>query len=569
MRSGPGTAPFLNRLGFGPVNPFLAELKRRKVVRVTIVYVVVGLVVVEAANNLLPALNLPDWTVTLVVALAVLGFPIAVAVAWAIDITPSGVKRTADLDAGAEARSIAVLPFTDMSPDHDQEYFGDGVAEEVLNVLTRIPDLRVAARTSSFSYKHKGCSIREIGLELGVATVLEGSVRKAGNRLRITAQLTEVTTGFHLWSETYERELEDIFAIQDEIARAIADTLRVTLLGEQDEPLVKVATKDPEAYDLYLKGRHCWVRRYKLGLQTALEYFEKAIEKDPDYALPYTGIADVHTILAIYGLLDPAEARGTAENAADRAMALDPELPEAHFSRALVNFCFYYEVDTGDGLLQRAVELNPNFATALAWRGMGLAGVGVQVDEGLDYARQACALDPHSPYIWGIAGLAHLMGRRYPEAIAHFERALELEPEDILALYGAGTCYSAVGRHAEAIATLEKATGLSHRMAFVIGLLAAAYGRAGMMTEARAMLEELQERAGREYVTPVALAWACANVGLPEDALRYLEQALAEAHPTLSNSIRYPVWDAILSDPRYTAVVTGINFEPWDLSSPS
>ena len=551
------------------MKPFLAELKRRKVVRVGIVYVVVGLVVVEAANNLLPALNLPDWTVTLVVALAILGFPVAVALAWAFDITPSGVERTADLDVGAEARSIAVLPFTDMSADHDQEYFGDGVAEEVLNVLTRIPDLRVAARTSSFSYKEKGCSIREIGQELGVATVLEGSVRKSGNRLRITAQLTEAPSGFHLWSETYERELEDVFAIQDEIARAIADTLRVTLLGEQDEPLVRAGTENSEAYDLYLKGRHCWIRRYKLGLQTALEYFEKAIEKDPDYALPFTGIADVHTILAIYGLLDSAEAQGIAEKAAERATALDPELAEAYFSTGLIQHCFHSDWVNADGSLRRAVELNPVFAAAHAWRGMGLVNVGARVDEGFEYARQACALDPHSPYIWAIAGLANLMGRRYGEALEHLEQALELEPEDILALYTAGACYSAVGKHAEAIAALEKAVALSHRMAFIIGLLGAVYGRAGMMAEARAVLEELRERAGREYVTPVALAWTCANVGLSEDALRYLEQALAEARPSLTNSIRYPVWDAILQDPRYTAVVTGMTYAPWDLSSPN
>ncbi|NIN73118.1 MAG: tetratricopeptide repeat protein [Gemmatimonadetes bacterium] len=569
------------------MKPFLAELKRRKVVRVAIVYVVVGLVVVEAANNLLPALNLPDWTVTLVVALTILGFPVAVALAWAFDITPEGVVRTPALEADQEEapsaavavrpapersedlKSIAVLPFADMSPDHDQEYFGDGVAEEVLNVMTRIPDLQVAARTSSFSFKDKGCTVQEIARELGVATVLEGSVRKAGDRLRITAQLTEAPSGFHLWSETYERELEDIFAIQDEIARAITDTLRVTLLGEQDEPLVKVATKDPGAYDLYLKGRHCWVRRYKVGLQTALQYFQKAIERDPEYALPYTGIADVHTIFAIYGLLDPAEAQGVAEKAAERAMALDPDLPEAHFSKALIRNSFHYDWEKGDGSLKRAVELNPDFAAAHAWRGIALVVVGVRVDEGFEYARQACALDPHSSYIWGLAGLANLLGGRYEEALEHLEQALELEPEDILALWVAGTCYSAVGRHAEAIATMEKAVALSHRMAHLVGLLGAAYGRAGMMTEAQAMLEELRERAGREYISPAAMAWACANIGLPEDALRYLEQALADSKPSLCYTIRFPLWDAILSDPRYTAVVTGIGFEPWDLSSPS
>ena len=551
------------------MKPFLAELKRRKVVRVAIVYVVVGLVVVEAANNLFPALNLPDWTVTLVVALALLGFPVAVALGWAFEITPSGVQRTASLDAGAEPRSIAVLPFMDMSPDHDQEYFGDGVAEEVLNVLTRIPDLRVAARTSSFSFKEKGCGIRAIGQELSVATVLEGSVRKSGDRLRITAQLTEVASGFHLWSETYERELEDIFAIQDEIARAIAETLRVTLLREHDRPLVRAGTENSEAYDLYLKGRHCWVRRYKMGLQTALEYFEKAIDKDPEYALPFTGIADVHTILAVYGLLDSAAAHRKAEEAAERAMTLDPELPEAYFSRGLVRVCFTYDWDGSGSLLERAVELNPNFAAAHAWMALGLVNPGVRLQEGFDHARKACTLEPHSPYIWGVAGLANVMGHRYPEAIAHFERALELEPEDVLALYGAGTCYSAVGRHAEAIAALEKAAARSHRMPFVIGLLAAAYGRAGMMAEARVIVEELRERTSREYVTPVALAWACANVGLPEEALRYLEQALAEAKPTLASTIRFPVWDAVLSHPRYIAVVTGMNMEPWDTSSPS
>ncbi len=551
------------------MKPFLAELKRRKVVRVAIVYVLVGLVVVEAANNLFPALNLPDWTVTLVVALALLGFPIALALAWAFDITPGGVKLAAGEATCVDERSIAVLPFTDMSPEGDQEYLCDGMAEELIDALTKVKELRVAARTSSFQFKGKSEDVCEIGKQLRVGSVLEGSVRRAGDRLRVTAQLVNAEDGYHLWSEKYERKLEDVFAIQDDIARAIVGTLRVTLLGEKEQPLVRAGTESSEAYDLYLKGRHCWVRRYKYGLETALEFFEKANEKDPDYALPHTGIADVHTLLAIYGLLKPNEARRIAEGAAEQALALNPELPEAYFSRSIVRACFYYEWDTCVALMQRAVELSPDFAAAYAWMAMALANVGVRVDEALEYARRACALDPKSPYIQGVAGLAHIMGRRYPEAIAHFERALELEPEDVLALYGAGTCYSAVGRHDEAIVSLEKAVALGHRMAFYIGLLAAAYGRAGMMNEANAMLEELRERAGREFVTPVALAWACANVGLADEALSHLEQALAESHPSLANAIRYPVWDAILSHPRYTAVVTSMNMVPWDLSSPS
>ncbi len=560
------------------MKPFLAELKRRKVVRVAVVYVVVGLVVVEAANNLLPALNLPDWTVTLVVALAILGFPVAVALAWAYDITPEGVVRTPAQEPGQEEapsadvaarpvperrddlKSIAVLPFADMSPEGDQEYLGDGLAEEVLNVLALLPELQVAARTSSFAFKGKGLSIQEIGRELSVATVLEGSVRKAGDRLRITAQLTTAADGYHLWSQTYQRDREDVFAIQDEIARAIVDTLRVKLLGEQDRPLVKAATKNPEAYDLYLKGRHYWSRRYKVGLQTALEYFQSAIDADPDYAPPYTGIADVHTVLGIYGLIPPDEARSTAQAAAEKALALDRELAEAHFSTALVLF-FSRDYDGSDRALQRAIELNPNFAKAHVWRAFVLIVVGTRRDEGLAEAERARTLAPDSAYILACAGIATAWAGRHQDAIRYLERALELDPEDVLALYCAGACYSAVGRHEEAFAALEKAAVLSHRMAFILGVLGAAYGRAGMMSEAQAILQELEDRSQREYVPPVALAAICANVGRLDDGLDYLEATVAQFSPAVFH-IRYAFWEPLHSEPRFGAILDKLGFVP-------
>jgi TolB-like protein/Flp pilus assembly protein TadD len=559
---------------------FFAELKRRKVVRVAIVYVVVGLVVVEAANNLLPALNLPDWTVTLVVALAILGFPVAVALAWAFDITPEGVKRTAlpsqpaeeDVSSAAVAsrpiseppddlKSIAVLPFADMSPEGDQEYLGDGLAEEVLNVLALLPELRVAARTSSIAFKAKGLSIQEIGRELGVATVLEGSVRKASNRLRITAQLTTVADGYHLWSQSYERQMEDVFAIQDEIARAIVDTLRVKLLGEQDRPLVKAATQSPEAYDLYLKGQHYWYRRYKVGLQTALEYFERAVEADPDYAPPYTGIADVHTVLAIYGLLRPEEARAKARAAVEKALALDCELAEAHFSIALVLF-FGGDYDGADRALRRAIELNPNYAKAHAWRALQLTEVGTRREEGVAETERARTLAPHSSYISECAGLAKGWAGRHQDAIQDFERVLEQEPESIISLYAVGCSYSAVDRHQEAISALEKAASLANRMPSILGFLGSAYGRAGMVSEARAILEELEERSEREYVPPVALASICATVVRPDDAFRYLEAAVAELSPAISLYIRYAFWEPIQSDPRFGALLDKMGFVP-------
>jgi TolB-like protein/Flp pilus assembly protein TadD len=557
---------------------FFAELKRRKVVRVAIVYVLVGLVVVEAANNFLPALNLPDWTVTLVVALAILGFPVAVALAWAFDITPEGVKRAPALEPGQEEepsaavaarpvgerpddlKSIAVLPFADMSPEGDQEYLGDGLAEEVLNVLALLPELRVAARTSSFAFKGKGLSIQEIGRELGVATVLEGSVRKAADQLRITAQLTTAADGYHLWSQTYQRDIQDVFAIQDEIARAIVDTLRVKLLGEQDRPLVKAVTQSPEAYDLYLKGRHYWYRRYRVGLQTALEYFQRAIEADPDYAPPYAGIADVHMVLGIYGLIPPDEARSTARAVAEKALALDSELAEAHFSMALVLF-FSRDYDGSDRALRRAIELNPNYAKAHVWRALVLIVVGTRRDEGLAEAERARTLAPHSAYILACAGVATAWAGRHQDAIQDLERALELEPEDVLALYFAGACYSAVGRYEEAFAALEKAAVLSHRMAFILGVLGAAYGQAGMMTEARAILEELEDRAEREHVPPVALALICANIGRLDDALDYLEATVAQFSPAIFH-IRYAFWEPIQSDPRFVALLDKMGFAP-------
>jgi tetratricopeptide (TPR) repeat protein len=298
-----------------------------------------------------------------------------------------------------------------------------------------------------------------------------------------------------------------------------------------------------------------------------LEFFQAAIKEDPDYVLPYTGIADVHTILAIYGLLDNAEAQSIAVEAAERALALNSRLAEANFSSGLVQFVFHFDVDSGLALLERAIDLKPDLAMAHAWRGMGLAAGGDRAEEGLDSARRACALDPDSPYIQGVAGITHIMVRRYPEAIAHFQRALDLEPEDIMAQYGAGICHSALGRHTEAVALLQQAAAISDRMSWVLGLLSAAYSRAGMVTEAQAILEELRERAGREHVTPVALAVACANNGLPEEALGYLEQALVEAGPTLTNLIRYPVWDDIQSNPRYTEVVTAMNWKPWNTPS--
>ena len=285
------------------------ELKRRRVIRVTVLYAIAGWVVIEVASTVLPNLNLPDWSVTLVTALVALGFVPAVVLAWAFDIGPGGIQRTgpqneapeeSEKPAKAEAvapadtdrrRSIAVLPFVNMSGDEENEYFSDGVAEEILNLLTRLPQLRVSSRSSSFAYKGEQINVRDVSEELGVSTLLEGSVRRAGDRVRITAQLIDSATDSHLWSETYDREMKDVFAIQDDIAQSIVNALKVTLTPRDRRALQYVATSDAKAYDCYLRGRRFFYAMTKRAFHHAVKMYRQAIAEDPSYALAYAGIA--------------------------------------------------------------------------------------------------------------------------------------------------------------------------------------------------------------------------------------------------------------------------------------
>jgi len=296
------------------------ELKRRRVFRVAVVYAVVAFAIWQAAEIAVPGLNLPAWVLTLVILLTVLGFPIALVLAWALEITPEGVRRTEPATANATPsiappavarKSIAVLPFANISDDPGNEYFSDGMTEEIINALAQLKDLRVAARTSCFTFKGKAPHISEVGAKLNVTTVLEGSVRKAGSRLRITAQLINVGDGYHIWSQRYDREMEDVFAIQDEIAKGIADKLQITLVGDAAEQLVRPSTVNLEAYDLYLKGRF-FVNQGGEGPARGLEYFQQALACDPDYALAHAGIADA------YGLPARFQPRGSDRGVASR-----------------------------------------------------------------------------------------------------------------------------------------------------------------------------------------------------------------------------------------------------------
>ncbi len=418
---------------------FFAELKRRRVGKVAIAYGAIAWAVTEASSVVVPALHLPEWLVTAIVVFLLVGFPVAMVLAWIFDVGPQGIERTepiADAPASMRVRlrmayaavvlllmaglgyllyergfgraqanephsSIAVLPFTNLSGDASRDYFSDGMSEELLNLLARIPGLKVASRTSSFAYKGRNVDIREVGQELGVETVLEGSVRQAGEQVRITAQLIDAETGFHLWSETYDRKLEDIFRVQDEIAAAIVDKLRIEL-APQEQALAardKVPTQNVEAYELYLQGRAIWKRRGEDNLRQAVDLYQRAIGLDPGFARAQAALASAYVVLPGYTREEGDEATllPMAEAAARRALSIDPKIGEAHAVLAQVNSERGDLLDAESGFFF-AISLEPNEATPHHWYSILLGKAG-RLEAALEQARRAQELDPTSAVI--------------------------------------------------------------------------------------------------------------------------------------------------------------------------
>ncbi|MGE5277927.1 MAG: protein kinase domain-containing protein [Acidobacteriota bacterium] len=461
----------------------------------------------------------------------------------------SGVSR--GIPAPESVPSIAVLPFRNMSADREAEYFCDGMTEEILNALSHIPSLRVAARTSSFAYKGKDTDVRQIGQELGVRTVLEGSIRQAGQRLRVTAQLVDVGTGYHLWSDRFDREMQDVFAVQDEIARAIVETLKVRLLGSGDHPLVAPTTKDVEAYNLYLKGRYFWNRRQT---RPAIEQFEAAVARDPDYATAYTGLADSYAVWGFYGGIPTWEAFARARTAAERAQELAPGSAGVHLSLGIIEH--YYGWDTGreERELRLAIEQNPRSQEGYFWLTLCLAASG-RFDEARETAQRGVEVEPHSANARAVLGWAYVGSRRYAEGLPEFFRAVALDPEAAFPVWCLGYAQQQVGRVDEAIATLERAVALTGREHFFeLALYGSALAAGGREAEARAVLAELRERASGTYVPPFDLALLLVSLGEREEALSCLERAYDERNALLWYRIHLETFDPLRQEPRWRAL---------------
>ena len=470
----------------------------------------------------------------------------------------AGEQRPAT-PAVVPAKSVAVLPLANLSPDPENEYFADGMTEEIINALTQLTDLRVAARTSSFAFKGRSVDLADVGEKLKVATVVEGSVRKAGNRLRITAQLVNVADGYHLWSERYDRELDDVFAVQDEIATAIAKRLEVTLGSSTDEPLVQAPTENLEAYQLYLKGRHLWNKR-GAGLQAGLELFEQALQLDPNYALAQAGVADAYTLLAFYGFMRPADAMPRAKTAARRAVALAPDLAEAHAALAFISLTYDWDWQAAASGFARALDCNPNLVAAHYWRATYLWGIERRFDEAIAEARHATDLDPLAPHPVMQLGVSLLVARRHDEAILALRRAAELDATSFLASYYLGIAYRSRNRLAEAIGALETAASLSGRHPWPMGQLCIAYAAAGRPTDAQALHDELAARSRREYVQPSGFAALYAQLGRIDEAFEHLERAVAERDPIVCYVNAWPDIDALRDDPRFHAIVRAVGW---------
>ena len=456
--------------------------------------------------------------------------------------------------------SIAVLPFADLSPQKDQEYFCDGMANAIINALSNIKGLSVRARGSSFAFKGQQLDLREIGERLNVTTVLDGTVQKAGNRVRLTAQLINVTDESLLWSGQYDQELDNIFAIQDEITQAITENLELKLLGGEKAKLTKRYTEDVKAFSLYSQGLYHWNRRTGEALRKAIDYFEQAIEEDPTYALAYIGLADSYNLLTVYSDVNPKESYSKAREAAEKALEIDENLGEAHNSLAYIKERYDWDFAGAERGFKRAIELSPNYATGHFWYGELLSIIG-RFDEAIEEMKKALELDPISLIINASLGWAYRAAKKYDLAITQLRKTVEMDPNFFIAHFFLGFVYTEMKKYPEAIVELEKARELSGRSSLSLAYLGFAYAQAGKQEEAKKILEELDAISKERYVSPWAIGSIYAGLGEKDKAFEFMQKAYEERDEQLVFYKINPFADSLRSDPRFKEIVKKIGLE--------
>ena len=579
---------------------FFAELKRRNVYKVAIAYGAVAWLLTEIATQVFPFFEIPNWVVRLVVLVVIAGFPIAVVVAWAFELTPEGLKRTEIADAeyplgrspkrawiyiviiagaisvgvfflgrytarraegggpGASSvpgKSIAVLPFDNLSRDPDNAYFAEGVQDEILTRLAKVADLKVISRTSTQKYKSTPDNLREIAKQLAVANILEGSVQKAADQVRVTVQLINAATDAHLWAETYDRKLTDIFAVESDIAKTIADTLQAKLTGLEKRAIAAQPTDDTEAHEFYLRGRYFWNKRTGPDLRRAIDYFKQAIGKDPNFALAYAGLADSYVLLSAYSAGSPQESLPSAKAAAKKAVELDDTLAEAHTSLGQVLVSYDLDFANSTKEFERAITLNPNYATAHHWYGSGPPLSLGEFDRAIAELERARQLDPLSLIINADLGVGLYTARRYDEAIAQLRKTIDMDPRFYFAHWNLGVALELKGELRHALSEYKKAAELDDDPV-VLGLIAHAYGKLGERDKALELLTQLQQLAAHRYVPFGTFAGIYLALGEKDKAIDYLERAFRErGGPEISGLKVDPFLDPLRGDPRFEALV--------------
>ena len=589
------------------MNPkdFFGELKRRNVYRVAVTYAVIAWLLIQAASILLPTFEAPAWVMKAFVVLLIFGFAMAVFISWAFEATPGGMKRTENVSPDEvlpswsprkfaalvvtiailaasllvfnllrsrsnpasppptsaldlPAKSIAVLPFENLSRDPDNAYFTEGIQDEILARLAKIADLKVISRTSTQRYKSSPDDLPQIAKRLGVSNILEGSVQKTADRVRVTVQLINATSDAHLWAETYDRNLTDIFAAESDIAKMIADTLRAKLSGSEQQAIAVRPTENAEAHQLYLKGRYFWNKRTGADLKKAIGYFNQAIDKDPNYALAYAGLADAYVLLPAFAEASPKESLPQAKAAAAKALELDSTLGEAHAT--LANALVAYDLNFAEANreFRRAIELNPNYATAHQWYGeTGLAPLG-QFEEAITEAKRALELDPLSIVINADLGTALTSARRYEQAIEQLRKTVEMDPGFYYAHWTFGNALELKGRNEEAIAEYKKAIALNDDPLprALLGHLYAKIGRTDEALEILKQLRELRESSKQRYVSPYNLALIHIGLGQKDEAIQLLEETYEDRNGYDLAFIKVePLLDPLRGDPRFEALV--------------
>jgi adenylate cyclase len=581
---------------------FIAELKRRNVFRVAIAFAITAWLIAQIAGLAADSFGAPDWVMKMIITVLMLGFPIAMVLAWAYEMTPEGLRRDSGEDEGRSAstskldrtitialvaalgyfaydkfvldpqrdaalmeavsqqtaeiipdpvqteqspetadQSIAVLPFVNMSDDSSNEYFSEGLSEELLNLLVRIPELKVAARTSSFSYKGKDVKISQVGQELNVAHVLEGSVRKSGNQVRITAQLIKADDGFHLWSQTYDRTLDNIFQIQDEIAAAVVEELKITLLGAIPE----ARETDPEVYSLYLRGKYLNTETAdQEELEEAVKAFKQALEIDPEYAPAWLGLSWAYEYQGGGSALKYDQRATLARETADRALAIDDSLALAWSTMSFLKKKYDWDWEGAKAAADRALQLEPNNVDVLLGTASVAFGLG-QLDKSIELLERASALDPLRPGVLGNLGYRYMLDGRFEEAIEKYQQVLVLFPENDYAALGIAEIYLRWGNPERALAEVDKLPWSGRQN----NLKAEILFTLGQEKESRALTIEFLNTPVQESPYPKAVIYT--SRGEYDSAFEALEAAFDQHNSSLSNFLFVNGFNRLEADPRY------------------